>query len=56
MESKSDFFVDLFREIGKIQTIVETYSSDYFIRQRFEMVHARDRQIERDQRQGMNLD
>ena len=55
MESKSDFFVDLFREIEKIKIIVETYSSDYFIRQRFEMVHAKDRQIDRDQRQGNNL-
>ena len=51
-ESMSDFFIILFREVSRIQVIVETYVSDYFIRKRFEMVAERDKQLERDARAG----
>ena len=47
-ESKSDFFISLYREIARIRIIVETYVSDYFIRQRFDMVATRDKQLMRE--------
>ena len=50
--SNSDFFIDLYKELARIQIIVETYISDYFIRQRFDMVQKRDKQLERDVRVG----
>ena len=56
MESDSEFFIDLFREVTKIQIIVETYTSDYFIRQRFDIVHQKDKQIIREIRQGRHAE
>ena len=53
VESQSDFFIMLYRELSRIQVIVETYVTDYFIRQRFDMVAQRDLQRERDVRLGI---
>ena len=55
MQADSDFFITLFKEMAKIQIIVETFMSDYFIRQRFEMVQARDKQLKLDISQGNNF-
>ena len=56
MEADSDFFVVIYREIARIQVIVDTYVTDYFIRQRFNIVHEKDKQMIREVRQGRHAD
>ena len=44
-ESGSNFFFELYTEVSKVRYMFETYISDYFIRQRFERVRNRDKEI-----------
>ena len=44
-ESGSSFFFELYIEVSKVRYMFETYISDYFIRQRFERVRTRDKEI-----------